>query len=30
MVMSGKDMAKCTQCAFSSPLDKLEGEAVKA
>jgi DNA topoisomerase-1 len=30
MVMSGKDMAKCTQCAFSSPLDKLEREAVKA
>jgi DNA topoisomerase-1 len=29
MVMSGKDAAKCTQCSFSTTLDKLEGEAVK-
>ena len=29
MVMSGKTAAKCTQCAFSTTLDKLEGEAVK-
>jgi len=28
LAMSGKDAAKCTQCGFSSPLDKLEGEAV--
>jgi DNA topoisomerase-1 len=30
MVISGKDTTKCTKCEFSSPLDKLEGEAVKA
>jgi len=29
MVMSGKYMAKCTQCSFSASLDKLEGETVK-
>jgi hypothetical protein len=27
MVISGKDTVKCTQCAFSEPLEKLEQEA---